>query len=121
MDKAPKTISLLEHIIKWCDEITEAHDYFGDNFEVFKDNIHYFKSVTMSLLQIGELVNHLPSHFTEKYSNVAWRKIIGLRNIIVHGYGILETKTIWESSHEHTIELQKQCNEIISEIQKETK
>jgi len=116
MDKTKRKLSILEHIARWCDEIVDTHKSFGNDKSAFQQNKDYFKSISMSLLQIGELVSHLSANLTEKYTNVEWGKIVGLRNIIVHGYGILETEMLWVFSHNHTPELKRQCNEIINEI-----
>ena len=116
MDRTKRDISLLEHIAKYCGEIIEEHKYFGDDYDVFQNDKPYFKSVAMDLLQIGELANHLSKELIKKYNKVAWEKIIGLRNIIVHGYGSLQFKKIWDTSHEDTFELQAYCLKIISEI-----
>ena len=70
MDKVKRSISILEHIVKWCNQIPELHEYFGDDYEIFKTDGPYFKSVAMNLLQIGELINHLPASLTEKYSYI---------------------------------------------------
>lgn len=118
MDKQAKNIDLLKHISRYCDEILQTHNTFGDNFENFRKNKDYFKSISMSLLQIGELANHLSNDLTKKHSDIPWAKIVGLRNIIVHGYGILETETIWEVSKENVTALQKRCIEITKEIDK---
>ena len=49
----------------------------------------------MSLLQIGELANHLTQDFTAAHTQIPWRRIIGLRNVVVHGYGQLDTEAVW--------------------------
>jgi len=118
MDRTKKDISLLEHIIEHCSELAETRKLFGDNYEEFQKNKPYFKAVTMDLFQIGELANHLSEKLTEKYSDIAWVRIIGLRNIIAHGYGVLEISKIWEVCHKFAPELQKRCQEIIKEIEK---
>jgi uncharacterized protein with HEPN domain len=117
MDRTQRDISILEHIIEYCEEIPQIHKDFGNTYETFKTNKHYFKSVAMNLLQIGELANHLSKEFQKKYSSIPYSSIISLRNIIVHGYGNLEYETIWDASHEDIPQLQKQCFEIISENQ----
>jgi len=115
MDKIKKDLSILEHIIKYCEEIEETHTKFGDKFDNFKDDKDYFKSISMSLLQIGELANHLSKKFQEKYKSIPYSGIISLRNIVAHGYGKLKAESIWQISHENTPELQKQCLEILKE------
>jgi uncharacterized protein with HEPN domain len=116
MDRTKRNISILEHIIKYCEEMPEIHKYFGDTYEIFKTNSHYFKSVAMNILQIGELINHLSKEFQEKYPQIPYRSIVSLRNVIVHGYGTLESDKIWDTSRTDTSELQKRCSEIIAEI-----
>ena len=117
MDNQAKNVSILEHIIKYCDEIGETHKKFGDKLEILKEDKDYFKSISMSLFQIGELANHLSENFVDKYSNIPWKVIIGLRNIIAHGYGNLVYERIWDTSHADTAILQKRCQEIIKEIE----
>jgi len=116
MDRAQRDISILEHIVKWCDEIAETHKTFGDDVQVFTNNKDYLKSISMSLLQIGELTNHLSKGFQKNFPQIQYSGIISQRNLIVHGYGMLETKMLWDTSHNDITELKRQCNEIINEI-----
>jgi uncharacterized protein with HEPN domain len=76
--------------------------------------------VAMSLFQIGELANHLSKELTKDYSDVAWVKIVGLRNVIAHGYGTLTYPKVWDISDNYIQELKKRCTEIISEIDNES-
>ena len=48
------------------------------------------------LLQIGELATGLSNDFRMKYSDIPWKSIIGLRNIIAHRYGNLNYVRIWD-------------------------
>jgi uncharacterized protein with HEPN domain len=85
MDKTPKDISILKHIIEWCDDVAETHAKFGDNEQIFRDDKDYFRSISMCLLQIGELANHLSKNFQEKYTQFPCAGAISLRHIITHG------------------------------------
>ena len=114
MDKTKRDISILGHIIKHCSEIVETHEVFGDNYETFQKSKPYFKAISMDLLQIGELANHLSRNFQEKYKNIPYSAIITLRNIVTHGYGELDIEIVWATSHEDTPVLQKQCEEILA-------
>ena len=68
----------------------------------------------MSLLQIGELANHLTPDFTAAHANIPWRSIIGLRNVVVHGYGQLDTEAVWATVTDDIPELYFKCNAIIN-------
>ena len=47
--------SILEHILSYCNEIQTTMLRFGDNLDTFINDIDYRKSVSLSILQIGEL------------------------------------------------------------------
>ena len=67
----------------------------------------------MSLLQIGELARHLTTEFKAAHADIPWRNIIGLRNVVVHGYGQLDMETIWATITEDIPELYRKCIAII--------
>jgi len=44
------------------------------------------RATCMTLINIGELVKHLPEEFKLAYSNIPWRTIAGMRDITAHMY-----------------------------------
>jgi uncharacterized protein with HEPN domain len=44
----------------------------------------------------GEAVRQLPVDFKQKYSYIEWRKIVDLRNILIHEYFGIEPEIIWD-------------------------
>jgi uncharacterized protein with HEPN domain len=53
--------------------------------------------ICMSIISIGECVNHLSEEFTEKYPEVSWIQIVAVRNIAAHSYQKLNMEQIWEA------------------------
>ncbi len=45
---------------------------------------------------IGEAANRLPENFRTQHSDIEWRKIIGLRNRVVHDYFNIDVEIVWE-------------------------
>lgn len=107
-----RDISILNHIIQHCDAIFSSVKRFGD-FSALTNDIDYFNSVCMSLLQIGELANHLSVEFQTTYTEVPWRNIIGLRNVVVHSYGHLDVNTVWATLQEDIPSLYRYCRSIL--------
>ena len=68
----------------------------------------------MCLLQIGELAGHLSDDFKAKHNQQPWKQIKGLRNIIAHHYGAIDTETTWEILQEDLPSLRAFCERILA-------
>ena len=53
-------------------------------------------SVVRNLEVIGLAANRLPDAFTASHPEVPWRRIVGLRNRIVHEYFDVDLELVWE-------------------------
>jgi len=53
-------------------------------------------SVVRNLEIIGEAANRIPESFTARHPEIEWRRIVGLRNRIVHDYFGLDLELVWE-------------------------
>ena len=85
--------SILEHILSYCNEIQTTMLRFGDNLDTFINDIDYRKSVSLSILQIGELAGKLSDEYRQSTTEMPWRQIRGLRNIVAHSYGEVDFET----------------------------
>ena len=46
---------------------------------------------------IGEAANVVSTDFREKHSHIPWKKMIGLRNRLIHGYFDINLDIIWDT------------------------
>jgi uncharacterized protein with HEPN domain len=53
-------------------------------------------AVVRNLEVIGEAVKHLPDELRAQHSAVEWKKIAGLRDILIHEYFGLDTEIVWD-------------------------
>lgn len=51
--------NIVRHILKYCDEVNTAHEDFDCSREKFMNSSTYRNAITMPILQIVELANHL--------------------------------------------------------------
>jgi len=66
----------------------------GDKAEFEGDEL--LQSWYLRHLQIiGEAARALPEDVRERAPDVPWPKIIGMRNVLVHGYFGIETALVW--------------------------
>jgi uncharacterized protein with HEPN domain len=72
-------------------------------------------SVIRSLEVIGEAASRLPKEFTAEHAEVPWRRIVGLRNRIVHEYFDVDIELVWEIVHTELPALKTQLRALRSE------
>jgi len=69
------------------------------------------QAVVMNLIIIGESATKIMDRhaaLTEKYPDVPWRNMRGMRNRIAHGYFEIDIEVVWETVRSALPELQKQ-------------
>lgn len=65
-------------------------------------------AVIRNLEIIGEAIKKIPDHIRSQHPEVEWRKISGLRDILVHEYFGIDTEIIWDIVRNKIPELEKQ-------------
>ena len=91
-----------------CDRIMNTIERFGRDESVFEQDKVYQDSVIFNVLQIGELAGKLPDDYIEETkSEINWRSINAMRNIIVHAYDTVDLQLIWKVAT-HDIQILKE-------------
>ena len=104
----------LMHIKRYCEDIVGSINRFGDSFDTFSNDIDFYNSISMSIMQIGELSSGLSDDFkATTREKIAWGLIKGMRNHFAHGYATMEKSDIWETATKDIPNLIKFCNSII--------
>ena len=66
------------------------------NFDSFVESEIYTRAFSRSFEIIGEAVKNLSPDFRKKHSNIEWKKISGMRDIILHQYFNVDYELLWE-------------------------
>ena len=115
MKISERDAQVLLHIVEYAGLIEEAIGRFGNDFNVFKNDRIYRSSVSMFLMQIGEISKVLTDNFKKEYSSIPWSKIIGMRNFFAHEYEHMNIEKIWNSATKSVPELARVCRDILAE------
>jgi uncharacterized protein with HEPN domain len=90
--------------------ITRIQEYTaGLSKEEFKNDSKTYDSVLHNLMIIGEAAGKLPEEIRDRNSDINWSGIIGMRNIIAHGYFNIDQDIIW-------LTIKKRLPELIAQI-----
>jgi uncharacterized protein with HEPN domain len=66
---------------------------------------------------IGEAVRALSSEFKESYPEMAWSKIIGMRNILVHDYFGIDVDVVWNAVEKDLPELKQKVKTLLQKYE----
>ncbi len=109
MTERGRDVQILEKIQGYCDDIMFTHTEYDHDYHVFCTNPTYRNAIALCLLQIGELVKKLSADFVDSHTDIPWRAIRGMRNVVAHEYGNIDLETVWETSETGIIELRDFC------------
>ena len=70
-------------------------------------------AVVRQLEIIGEASRQLPIEIRGRYPRIPWAKIIGMRNVLIHGYFGVDERAVWDTVCEDVVGLKLQIQEIL--------
>ena len=109
MKKDSKSFLLdIEHAIK------DIQGYLhGMKKEDFFVNILIQDGSIRKLSIIGEAVKNLPRPIKNSEADIPWKKIAGMRDIVVHDYSELDLNVIWNTIQEGLSPLEKAIRRLL--------
>jgi len=104
-------ILYLEDMLQSMERIEEYLD--GFDFKKFKMTNIVVDATIRNFEIIGEAAKNVPINIQEKYPEIPWEKMYGLRNLITHEYFGIDYEMIWEIAKRNLPQNQIDLEEII--------
>lgn len=99
--------------------IEHAERFTADlSFNEFVKEYQVNYAVVRCLEIIGEACKQLPQTIRNKYPEIPWQRIIGIRNIIAHEYAAVDLEIVWQTLKESLPELKPQIQRILSDLKR---
>jgi uncharacterized protein with HEPN domain len=104
----------LLHILESIEEIEKYTA--GSNLDVFLQNSMMKFASVKQIEIIGEAANYISEETKNKFSDIQWRQITGLRHVLVHEYFGVDSKLIWQIIADDIPELKIKIKEVLLSI-----
>ena len=101
----------LQHIL---DAINKIEEYVSVGYDTFMSTSHWQDAVIRQLEIIGEATKNLSDKLRKSHPQIPWKRISGLRDILIHNYMGVDLAAVWEITRKNLPELKHQIQEILS-------
>ncbi len=103
----------LEDILEAIGKVREYTS--GMSQATFFDDSKTVDAVVRNLEIIGEAVKNIPEDIRSRYPDVEWKKIGGLRDILIHEYFGIDVEIIWDILQVKLPILENQVKKILTD------
>lgn len=96
--------------------IAKIHRYTsGLSLEAFANDERTLDAVVRNLEVVGEAIKKVPESVRSKHPEVDWKKVGGLRDILIHEYFGIDLDIIWDVVQNKLPALEQQVQAILRE------
>lgn len=83
--------------------------------EEFLENEMLQDAVVRKFEIVGEATKNIPKEFREKYPQILWKELAGLRDILIHSYFGADIERVWAAIEKDLPKLKENISKIIKE------
>ncbi len=103
----------LRHILEAIERI---ESYVAVGRDVFHATPHWQDAVIRQLEIIGEATKRISEELRAEYSDIPWRRIAGLRDVLIHQYMGVDLAAVWEVTQRDLPELKEKARSILEAL-----
>ena len=104
-----------QYFIDILDSIEKIEFFLEDlSYDTFLNDVKTQFAVVRGLEIIGEASNKIPIDIRDKYPDIPWRVMIGMRHILIHDYFSVDIEVVWKTASIDIPPLKKNIIKIIN-------
>jgi len=102
--------------ISECIEKIEGY-ISGMTYDEYMKDSKTKDAIVRNLEIIGEAAKKIPDHIQERYKEIPWPQIVGMRNRLIHGYFVIDYDIVWNIVKDEMPDLKDKIKKIIEEVE----
>ncbi len=106
-------ILYVRHIL---DAIRKIESYVSVGYDEFMDKYHWQDAVIRELEIIGEAAKNLSPEFRDSRPDIPWRRICGMRDVLIHNYMGVDLDAVWEVTQKRIPELKRDMESVLRDF-----
>jgi len=113
----PKRIhtGYLRDIVEYADKATRF--VHGLDFETFRMDEQKTLAVVRALEVIGEAARHIPKTLRDKYPDIPWKRVVGMRDKVIHDYFGVDLEVVWKTLQDDLPPLVGRVKQMLADLE----
>ncbi len=101
----------LRQIIEFADEIAAL--IANRSRDQLNSTKEFRRALERCIELVCEAARRLPEEWREHHQDIPWRQIIGMRNVMIHGYDVVSNDVLWNTAAHDMPQLRAKIESIL--------